>query len=302
MGSRILISGASGLVGSALVPALEDGGAEVVRLTRNSARGSAPRTKSIPWDPAHPISPEAVSGFDVVIHLAGESVLGRWSEAKKARIRGSRVQPTTNLARALGQARQKPRVFLSASAIGFYGNRGEELLTEDTTSGSGFAAELSRDWEAAALPATEAGIRTAQMRMGIILGENGGALQTMLPPFKMGLGGRLGDGHQWMSWIDVQDVVGAIQHLMSTEQMRGPVNMVAPGPVTNTEFTKKLGGVLSRPTIFPVPGFAVRLAFGQMADELLLASQKVQPARLLSSGYVFRYPELRASLERILKH
>lgn len=288
------------MVGSALVPALEAAGAQVVRLARATEHGT-PRTKSIPWNPAQPISPDEVSGFDAVIHLAGESVLGRWTAAKKARIRDSRVGPTTNLARALGQAREKPKVFLSASAIGFYGNRGDEVLTEDSASGSGFVTEVSREWEAAASPATEAGIRTAQMRMGIILGKNGGALQSMLPPFKMGVGGRLGDGHQWMSWIDLQDVVGAIQHLIAADQARGPVNMVAPKPVPNIEFTKTLGSVLSRPTIFPVPAFAAKLAFGQMGEELLLASQRIQPARLLSTGYVFRFPELRSSLERILK-
>lgn len=301
MGSRILISGASGLVGSTLLPALEAGGAQVVRLARGTDTKSTSSANSIPWDPAKPLSPDAVSGFDAVIHLAGESVLGRWTAAKKARIRDSRVGPTTNLARALGQAREKPKVFLSASAIGFYGNRGDEVLTEDSSSGTGFAAELSRDWENAALPATEAGIRTAQMRMGIILGKTGGALQTMLPPFKMGVGGKLGDGRQWMSWIDVEDVVGAIQHLIAARQVHGPVNMVAPGPVTNAEFTKTLGSVLSRPTFLPMPAFAARLAFGQMADELLLASQRIQPVQLLSTGYVFRFPDLRASLQRILK-
>jgi uncharacterized protein len=301
MSSRILITGASGFVGSALVPALQAEGAQIVRLARGTSIGSAPDEKQIFWDPAQPISPDALSGFDALIHLAGESVLGRWTAAKKALIRDSRIPTTRNLAQALSQAQNKPKVFLSASAIGYYGNRANEVLNEDSASGSGFAAELSREWEAAALPATEAGIRTVQMRMGIILGKNGGALQTMLPPFKIGIGGKLGSGRQWMSWVDVQDVVGAIQHILKTDQVRGPVNVVAPAPVTNTEFTKTLASVLSRPAIFPLPAFAARLVFGQMADELLLASQRVQPARLLSSGYIFRFPQLRTSLQRILK-
>ena len=283
------------------MPALQAEGAQIVRLARGTTIGSAPDEKPISWDPAQPISPDALSGFDALIHLAGESVLGRWTAAKKARIRDSRIPTTRHLAQALSQARNKPKVFLSASAIGYYGDRANEVLNEDSGSGSGFAAELSREWEAAALPATEAGIRTVQMRMGIILGKNGGALQTMLPPFKIGIGGKLGSGRQWMSWIDVQDVVGAIQHLLKTDQVRGPVNVVAPTPVTNTEFTKTLARVLSRPAIFPLPAFAAKLVFGQMADELLLASQRVQPARLLSSGYIFRFPQLRTSLQRILQ-
>lgn len=301
MNPRILVSGASGLVGSALVPSLKASGAQVTRLARGKAvPPAADGEAQIPWDPAQPISPEAVSGFDAVIHLAGESIVGRWTDAKKARIRDSRILATTNLAQALGQAREKPGVFLSASAIGYYGNRADEVLKEESSSGTGFAADLARDWEAATVSSAAAGIRTVQTRIGIVMGANGGALQSMLTPFKMGLGGRVGNGRQWMSWIDLQDVVGAIHHILKTDLLQGPVNLVAPKPVTNAEFTRTLASVLSRPAIFPMPAFAARLAFGQMADELLLASQRVEPTQLIASGYPFRFRELRASLQGIL--
>ena len=296
----ILVSGASGLVGSALVPSLEKMGFGIARLLRpESGIGSAVSTEIVRWDPLKPLAPERVSGFEAVIHLAGENVAGRWTAEKKSRIRG-RIPATANLARALSQAAEKPHVFVSASAIGYYGNRGDDILNEESPGGAGFAADLARDWEAATQPATEAGIRTVQMRVGIVLAANGGALGKMLPPFKMGLGGRIGDGHQWMSWIDLQDVVGAIHHVLKTEILHGPVNLVAPNPVTNAEFSKTLAQALSRPAIFPMPAFAARLAFGEMADELLLSSQRVQPAKLCASGYSFRFPELRASLKNIL--
>jgi uncharacterized protein len=294
--SRILVSGSSGLVGSALLPTLKTQGYNVTRLVRRAASGN----DEIFWDPAQSISPEVVSGFDAVIHLAGESIVGRWTDAKKSRIRDSRIPATAHLAQALAQARQKPGVFLSASAIGYYGNRADEVLTEDSAGGAGFAADLARDWELATAAATQAGIRTVQMRIGIVLAAGGGALQKMLPPFKMGVGGRIGDGRQWMSWVDVQDIVGAIHHLLKIGLLSGPVNLVAPKPVTNADFTKTLASVLSRPAIFPMPAFAARLAFGQMADELLLASQRVAPSKLIASGYSFRFSELRASLQAIL--
>lgn len=298
--SRILISGGSGMIGSALIPTLKAGGAQIVRLARAGA-SSRSDGQNIPWDPSHTISPETISGFSAVIHLAGESIVGRWTEAKKTRIRDSRIPPTTHLAQALAQAKEKPGVFICASAIGYYGNRGDEVLNEESTAGTGFAAGLARQWEAATDFAAKAGIRTVQMRMGIVLGASGGALPKMLPPFKMGLGGRLGNGRQWMSWIDIHDVVGAIHHILKTDLVEGPVNVVAPKPVANAEFTKILANTLSRPAIFPVPAFAARLAFGQMADELLLASQRVEPAKLIASGYPFRFADLRASLENILK-
>ncbi|HTS34705.1 MAG TPA: TIGR01777 family oxidoreductase [Candidatus Solibacter sp.] len=299
--ARVLVSGASGLVGSALVPAFRSAGAHVVRLTRPGAAAGNGGDERIPWDPSRPLAPEAVSGFDAVVHLAGESIVGRWTEAKKARIRESRIPATTNLAKALAAAKDRPAVFLSASAIGYYGNRADEVLTEEAAPGTGFAADLAREWEAATTAAAQAGIRTVQIRTGIVLATNGGALPKMLPAFKLGVGGKVGSGQQWMSWVDLQDVVGAIHHLLRSDLVNGPVNVVAPRPVTNAEFTKILAGVLSRPAIFPMPAFAARLAFGQMADELLLASQRVEPMRLIESGYPFRFGELRASLEHHLK-
>ncbi len=300
--ARVLVSGASGLVGSVLVPSLKAGGAQVVRLVRAGAPSRArDDEEQIPWDPSQAIFPDAVSGFDAVIHLAGESVVGRWTAAKKARIRDSRIPATRNLAQALAQAKIKPAIFLCASAIGYYGNRGDEVLKEESSFGTGFAADLARDWEVATESAAAAGIRTVRMRIGIVIGSTGGALQKMLPAFKMGVGGRVGNGRQWMSWIDVQDVAGAIHHILRTDLLSGPVNVVAPKPVTNADFTKTLASVLSRPAIFPMPAFAARLAFGQMADELLLASQRVEPTKLISSGYPFRFSDLRASLENVLK-
>ncbi|MGA8866405.1 MAG: TIGR01777 family oxidoreductase [Candidatus Sulfotelmatobacter sp.] len=302
MRNSVLVSGASGLVGSALVPSLQATGMGIARLMR-SASGPSPAaaTEIIRWDPAKPISPEVVSGFDAVIHLAGENIAGRWTAEKKARIRDSRIPATTNLSQALSQAREKPRVFISASAIGYYGNRGDEVLNEESSAGSGFAADLARDWEAATQPAIAAGIRTVNMRLGIVLAANGGALHKMLPAFKMGVGGKIGSGKQWMSWIDLQDVIRAIHYILKTDPLLGPVNLAAPKPVTNEEFTKSLASVLSRPAIFPMPAFAARLAFGEMAKELLLASQRVEPAKLLASGYSFRFGDLRTSLKTALQ-
>jgi len=296
MPAKILVSGSSGLIGAALVPALQSNGYEVVRLVRGASASGR-----VGWDPAQPLAPESVSGFEVIIHLAGESIVGRWTEAKKRRIRESRVQGTRALAAALAKAPQRPRLLISASAIGYYGNRGEETLREDSSSGDGFLPEVCREWEAAAEPASKAGIRAVQMRFGVVLSALGGALQKMLLPFRMGVGGKVGNGRQWMSWIAIDDLVGAIQHVIKTDTLQGPVNGVGPGPVRNAEFTKTLASVLSRPAIFPMPGFAARFAFGQMADELLLASQRVEPAKLMASGYVFQKPDLSTALEDILK-
>ena len=297
MVANILVSGSSGLIGTALVSALKSSGYEITCLVRDAASAKG----QIQWDPAQPLAPESVSGFDAVVHLAGESIVGRWTEAKKRRIRESRVKGTLRLAEALAQAPQRPRVLISASAIGYYGDRGEETLREDSASGSGFLPEVCREWEDATEPATKAGIRTVQVRFGLVLSRSGGALQKMLPPFRMGIGGNMGNGRQWWSWIDIDDLVGAVQHVIKTETLRGPVNVVGPNPVTNAEFTKTLASVLSRPAILPMPAFAARLAFGQMGDELLLASQRVEPAKLLASGYVFQKLELRAGLDGILK-
>jgi uncharacterized protein len=294
---KVLITGSSGLVGGALVSALRASGHDVKRLVR----GKVTAPDQISWNPAEPLAPESVSGFDAVIHLAGESIAARWTEAKKRRIVESRVPATRHLATALSKAQPRPRLFICASAIGYYGNRGDEILSEDSASGQGFAAELCRQWEAAAQSVATAGIRVVQIRTGIVLSAAGGALAKMLPPFRMGVGGNVGNGRQWMSWIDLRDVVGAIQHLLKTDSVSGPVNMVSPHPVRNAEFTKTLASALHRPAIFPMPAFAARLAFGQMADELLLASQRVQPANLLASGYVFQWPDLGPSLRDILQ-
>jgi uncharacterized protein (TIGR01777 family) len=296
MNSRILVSGVSGPIGTALLPFLKTSGWSVVRLVR----GRAADDSQVAWDPAKPIAPETVSGFDAIIHLAGESIAGRWSPAKKAKIRDSRILGTRNLAQALAQAKSKPQVLVCSSAIGYYGNRGDEVLREESSPGTGFLPEVCRDWESAAKAAAEAGIRTVQIRTGVVLSPKGGALGAMLLPFKLGVGGRIGDGRQWMSWIDVQDMVGAIHHVLNTDLMQGPVNMVAPQPVTNAEFTRTLAAVLSRPAVLPMPKFAVKLAFGEMGEELLLGSQRVEPVKLLASGYQFRFRELRPSLEHVL--
>ncbi|HUJ96263.1 MAG TPA: TIGR01777 family oxidoreductase [Terriglobales bacterium] len=296
MPKKVLVSGASGPVGTALLPALERAGYSVMRLVRGTAAGE----QEIAWNPLEPVSPEMVSGFDAVVHLAGETIVGRWSEAKKQRILASRKLGTGNLAQALANAPQRPRVLVSASAIGYYGDRGDEVLREQSSSGSGFAAEVARTWEAATQAAAEAGIRTVRVRIGVVMSTAGGALPMMLPPFRMGLGGKMGSGRQWYSWIHVQDLAGAILHILKNDSLQGAVNGVSPGPVTNAEFTKTLASVLRRPAIFPMPAFAARLAFGQMADELLLASQRVEPAALLGSGYQFQYPELKKALEDLV--
>jgi uncharacterized protein (TIGR01777 family) len=242
-----------------------------------------------------------VSGFDAVVHLAGESVVGRWTNEKKSAIRDSRVQGTRHLAAALAQCDVKPRVLVCASAVGFYGNRGDELLGEESPSGLGFLPEVCGEWEGASRIAAEAGIRTVNIRIGLVLSAQGGALGNMLKPFKLGLGGRIGSGRQWWSWIHVDDIVGGIQHAIRAESLSGAVNLVAPNPVRNAEFTKVLASVLGRPAFFPVPEFALRLAFGKMAaEELLLASARVEPGKLLASGYGFRFRELRAALEDLV--
>ena len=277
---NILVSGVSGPIGAALLPALMERGYQVVRLVRRAHAGEG----QIAWDPAQPLRPQSVSGFEAVVHLAGESVVGRWTEAKKRRIRESRVQGTRHLAEALAEASLRPRVLVSASAIGYYGDRGDEVLTEDSPPGKGFLPEVCGEWEGAVEPAERAGIRTVQLRIGIVLSRNGGALQKMLTPFRLGVGGTMGNGRQWWSWIDVRDLVGAIDFALNSSTLLGPVNLVSPRPVSNAEFTKILAGVLSRPAILPMPAFAARLVFGQMADELLLASQRVEPAKLIAGG------------------
>ena len=289
----MLIGGASGLIGRALAAAFPQS-TEVVRLVRGRASGSG----RISWDPSVALPAASASGFDAVIHLAGESVVGRWTEAKKSAIRDSRVVGTRNLATALARCEAKPRVFICSSAIGFYGDRGDEVLREESVAGQGFLPAVCREWEDASRIAAEAGIRTVNIRTGLVLSAKGGALAKMLTPFRLGLGGRLGSGQQWMSWIHMNDMVGAIQHAMGAESLSGPVNLVGPNPVRNAEFTKVLAAVVRRPAIFPVPEVALRLAFGkQAAEEMFLASQRVEPGKLIGSGYQFRFRELRAALE-----
>ena len=295
---RLLISGASGPIGTALLASFDPQTTQIVRLVRGRAQNSA----QVSWDPLASVSPAAVSGFDEVVHLAGESVVGRWSEEKKKAIRDSRVLGTRNLAAALAQTEAKPRVFVCASAVGFYGNRSEEVLREGSSSGQGFLPEVCREWEDASRIAATAGIRTVNIRIGLVLSSKGGALAKMLTPFKLGLGGRIGSGQQWWSWIHVDDIVGAIHHALRTESLSGPVNLVAPNPLRNAEFTRVLASALGRPAFFPVPEFVLRLGFGaQAAQEMLLASQRVEPGTLRSSGYEFRFPELRAALENLVR-
>jgi len=298
---KILVSGAHGLVGKALVKSLTKDGHEIVSLVR---RESVVAKTEIEWHPNRgQIDAQQLEGFDVVIHLAGESIAsGRWTEDKKLRIRESRVKGTTLLSESLARLSRPPATFISASAIGYYGNRGDELLTEQSATGKGFLSEVCVAWEKATGAAEAKGIRTVHTRFGIILDTDGGALEKMLTPFRMGVGGKLGDGKQWMSWIALDDVVRGLRFLIDNQTVRGPVNFTAPNPVTNAEFTKTLGSVLSRPTIFPVPVFAARLAFGEMADALLLSSARVEPSRLQDEGFKFEYSDLLLALQAILKN
>jgi uncharacterized protein (TIGR01777 family) len=292
---RILISGASGLIGSALVPSLESHGYEVARLVRRESEAN-----ELHWDPTNPIPPDLVSGFDAVIHLSGESITGRWTKAKKTRIRDSRVVSTTNLSEALAEADSPPKTFLCASATGYYGSRGDEVLTEDSPLGTGLLPEICQEWESATEPAAISGIRTANLRTGILLGREGGALKPMLLPFRLGLGGRIGSGRQWWSWIHIEDFVAAVHHILRNESVNGPVNIASPNAVTNAEFTKTLAGVLKRSAILPVPAFAARLALGELADEAVLASARVLPRKLNDSRFTFRHPELGPALASLV--
>ena len=277
---NLLVTGASGLIGSALVPFVTAGGHQVVRLPRGST--------------------EIPPGIQGVVHLAGESIAGRWNAAKKARILESRRVGTRRLCESLARMKTPPRVLVCSSAVGFYGNRGDTILTEESTGGAGFLADVCRAWEDGCGPAREGGIRVVNLRTGVVLSEAGGALCRMVPPFRMGFGGRMGNGRQWMSWIMLDDMVRVIVHALLTESLEGPVNAVAPGPATNADFTRALARVLGRRAIISLPAFLLRLALGEAADEMLLAGQRVEPSRLRESGYTWRHPELEEALAHIL--
>ena len=294
---KVLISGATGLIGSALIPVLEGGGHEITRLTRSPVSGG-----DVGWDPdAGEIDASRLEGYDAVVHLAGENIgVGRWTEEKKGRIMESRSRGTRLLAETIASLPEPPEVMVSASAVGYYGDRGNELLSEESGPGSDFLAEVCKAWEAAADPAREAGIRVVHPRNGVVLSTGGGALARLLPIFKLGGGGRVGSGRQWWSWIAVDDVVGAIVHALTRDSVEGPVNLGSPNPVTNAEFTRVLGKILNRPTIFPLPSPAARLMLGEVADALLLASQRVEPAKLKGSGYEFLFPELEGALRHLI--
>jgi len=295
---RVAITGSSGLVGSALVPFLTTGGHEVVRLVRRVPRGK----DEVRWDPEVPtIDPAALEGIDAVVNLSGENIADRrWSEARKALLQSSRLVPTRLLAETLAGLKKKPKVLISVSAVGYYGHRGDAWVTEKDAPADDFLGRLSVAWEKAAEPAANAGIRVVHPRIGIVLSPAGGALGKMLLPFKAGVGGLLGAGTQYMSWIAIDDLLGVLHHLLNRGDIEGGVNAVAPEPVTNAVFTKTLGRVLGRPTVVSAPAFALRLAFGEMADAALLASTRVRPARLEASGYRFRFPDLERALRHLL--
>jgi len=288
---KIGITGSTGLVGSALVPLLTKLGHDVVRLARPAQ-----------WDPEiGTIHSAVLNGADAIVHLAGESIAaGRWTASRKARIRDSRVKGTRLIAETVARIEKPPQVVVSASAIGYYGNRGSEVLREDSPPGNGFLSDVCRQWEAATDAATRRGIRVVHLRTGLVLSERGGALPKMLLPFRLGLGGRVGSGKPYWSWISFDDLCSGIIPSVQASSLHGPVNMVSPSAVTNLEFTKALGRVLRRPTVFPMPSFAARLAFGEMADALLLASARVEPAKLVASRFVFRHKDLDATLEYLL--
>ena len=295
---KIAIAGASGLVGSALIHALTAGDVAITRLVRQ-----APKAGEIEWHPNQDqVSPQSLEGFDVIINLAGENLAsGRWTDEHKRKIRDSRVSGTHLLSEAIAKMEVKPRVFVCASATGIYGDRDDEVLDEQSESGGGFLAGVCREWERACEPATKAGVRVVSLRFGPILAREGGMLAKLLTPFKMGMGGKVGTGRQYISWVALEDAVSAILLAINDQSVQGPLNVVSPNPVTNEEFTKTLGHVLNRPTALAMPAFAARLAFGEMADEMLLVSQRVMPKRLTAAGFQFQYPELEGAMKKYVR-
>lgn len=296
---KILVTGSSGFVGGALVSFLQGKGHRVIRLVRSQPK---PGGGEICWNPeAGTMDRKGLEGLDAVVHLAGEGIVGRWTKKKKEKIRESRVRGTRFLSESLAELKNPPQILVGASAVGFYGDRGDEVLNEKSPPGANFLADVCREWEEAAGPAVKKGIRVVNLRIGMVLHPAGGALAKMLPPFRLGLGGVIGDGRQYVSWISRDDLLGVILFALTNDKLSGPVNAVSPNPVMNREFTRTLGRVLSRPTIFPMPAFAARLVFGKMADELFLASTRVEPMRLKAAGYCFQDPELEGALRRILR-
>ena len=309
MGTRegagaVAITGATGLVGTALAASCAQDGIRVAALVRDTRRGAErlPSAKLHAWDATGAPPPDAAfEGVDVVVNLVGESISsGRWTEARKKRLRDSRVVGTRALVDVLRGLPKRPSVLISASGVGYYGDRGDEILTEASSLGKGFIAELGRDWEAEAMKAAELGMRVVLLRSGLVLARDGGILRKILPPFRLGLGGKIGSGAQWMPWIHLDDEIGLIRHAMEHEAVKGPLNLVAPEPVTNGEFVHTLGEVLGRPTVLTAPAFALRMAFGAMTDELLLASQRAMPVRTMETGYTFQHPLLREALAEVL--
>src|ERR1044071_7526247 len=301
---KVIVTGSGGLVGRALVRSLLADGHSVTRLVRGVAQlFRAPGTASVDWSPEKgTVDAAALEGHDAAVHLAGEPIAeGRWDDAKKRRIIESRVKGTRLIAETIASLKERPRVLVSASAIGFYGDRGAEVLREESASGEGFVSEVCREWEKATLAASQAGVRVVHLRIGFVLDAEGGGLPKMLTPFRMGVGGKVGSGEQYLSWITLEDLVRVIRRAIEDEHLRGPVNAVAPGAVTNEEFTKALGRVLGRPTILPVPKFALRLAFGEVADAGMLASTRLEPARLKEAGFDFKDSEIEGALRHVLK-
>ena len=297
---KIVVSGVTGLVGTALQENLRADGIEVRGLTRRQSLPNA--MQAIHWDiESRRFDASPLEEVDAVVHLAGENIARRWSDRQKKAIRSSRVDGTNLLVEGLKSLKKKPRVLVCASAIGFYGDRGNEELVESSPPGDGFLPEVCQDWEQAAARASELGIRTVNLRTGIVLSTKGGALQQMLLPFKMGVGGPVGSGRQWMSWIHIDDLIQAIRFVLDGDSISGPVNVTAPNPVSNADFAKALGKALHRPAFLPAPGFAIKLVFGEMAQALLLEGQRVLPHRLSDAGFVFRYAEIGAALEDILR-